>query len=388
VGRFRVAENQLAAYDKMYQVHGEALPTIGIQASKFPGMDLDVSIPAIVAALKELAFNEMGGTISRGRDNSSRALLMYRAPESAGGEDLMRKMRHVYENAAGDKQAIEWLAHGQQYLIEGMHVSGVPYEWDWGNDPLSFGHDNLPVVTPDQVEAFFEKADLIMAAAGYTRVKGGDSLHMTSSSGAMYEIGPSHPELCPDLDMLKDLLENYLPVDLPDFSEYEEWEKALRAITTACGRDEQFYVDVVVPWNQANPVNDEADLRGKWEGYQETSLGWPYLCGIGHDHGYTADVEAAFGALPDDPGNPGQQPTPPAGPGNTSEQSLTDQFVKRYARKTLIHVPARSGGHWRRCVDGIWAEDFTAGYDARFICQVASTALRRNVSTIVRQPGG
>jgi P4 family phage/plasmid primase-like protien len=376
--KHRLSEGQLRAYEKMY---GDSVQTIGLQASKFPGLDLDVSVQALVDALRVIAEEEMGETIYRGRENSARVLLMYRASE---GEDalLMRKMRHVYKDPNNDDPktwpAIEWLAHGQQYLIEGQHQSGVPYEWEWGTGPLQRGYDNLVVVTPEQVEAFFARADALMAFAGYQKVTGGDSMRMTSTiSGALHEIGPNHPELCRDLDMLKDVLENYLPVDHDEFTDYQDWENFLMAVATACGKDEQFYDDVVVPWNSANPDNDEETLRGKWESYRQTSIGWSYITNIAHDYRYTADVEAMMPALPDDPNRPDQSPQPSGPPRNgVTEQALADQFVSLYARKKWIHVPAKAGGHWRRCDNGIWIEDPTAPEDAGRVCAAASDAIR------------
>ena len=196
-----------------------------VHRNTHPGLDIDVSVREIVDGLRNIAYEEMGDTIARGRENSARVLLMYRAAE---GEQLMRKMRHVYKDPACDDPkkypAIEWLAHGQQYLIEGMHQSGAPYEWEWGLDPLTYGADKLVIVTPEQVERFFARADALMAFAGYQRVTGGDNMRMSSTiGGAMHEVGKDHPELCHDLDMLKDVLTNYLPVDHHEFSDYHDW---------------------------------------------------------------------------------------------------------------------------------------------------------------------
>jgi putative DNA primase/helicase len=88
-----------------------------------------------------------------------------------------------------------------------------------------------------------------------------------------------------------------------------------------------------------------------------------------------------FGALPDDPDRP-NLPNQPAGPTGTpraepTDQFLADQFVKAYARKELIHVPAKAGGVWMRCGGGIWAPDYTAGEEAGVVCRTASDFIRR-----------
>jgi P4 family phage/plasmid primase-like protien len=371
--KHRTPESQLAAYDKMY---GEAVPTIGVQAERLPGMDIDVPDADVVEEIVKIAIEEMGNAPRRGRENSARVLMMYRL---ADGEQPLRKVKHVYKNAfTGEECAIEFLAAGQQYLIEGMHSSGVPYTWEGGLTPLFYGVDDLSPIQGENVDRFFARADETMLSLGWARAKGGGSGQdriLAYSEFKRSPVGRDHPDICPDIRMLEDILTNYIPASLPEFESYDAWANCCVAIVTACAGDEEHY-GIFEAWSNANPDNVEL-TREKWESVRESAIGWSYLCNIAHDYNYTADATELFGALPDDPDKP-NQPAQPAGPppAGDTEQALADQFVLRHARKDLIYIPARGAGHWRRCTEGIWSEDFTAGHDAGAICRIASNFIR------------
>ena len=109
---------------------------------------------------------------------------------------------------------------------------------------------------------------------------------------------------------------------------------------------------------------------------RESSIGWSYLTNIAHDYGYADDVIEAFSPIDIDADDPNQTPLPAARVSAANEGEVADEFVKRYALKKWIHVPAKAGGRWYSCNNGIWAENDTAPHDAHLIAGEVSDALR------------
>lgn len=371
----------LASFARMYAEDGFT-ETLGFQARRLPAIDIDWENPEYAQIVEDLAFEMLGVTPVRIRPNSPKRLLIYRLSQESG--DSARpvvKRRLVWRTMFGEQGAVELLGEGQQYLVEGLHPSGVHYEWLMGISPLVKGYDGLPEVTADQLEAFMAKLDEAMTTVhGLERVKGGGNPRMIVFSDTKpAEVGPNHPGLCPDLDMLRDVLENYLPCTLPEFATYDEWAAACVAIVTACGKDESFWPDFL-EWCSAVPENaseGEDYIRGKWESVNESKIGWAYLCSIAHDYGYAGDAQRAFDPLPVSADQP-SLPTPRRD--GTHEGVIADHFVAENARKKWIFVSEDQDrkGHWRRFDNGVWAKDPTSFYDVTCLCQTVGDKIRAN----------
>jgi hypothetical protein len=115
------------------------------------------------------------------------------------------------------------------------------------------------------------------------------------------EIGPDHPEVCPDLALLAEVLK-CVPVTHPELESYDAWVTFLRAIKTACAGDHDFYTRHVIEWAAGNPdnmVNEGNDFDAKWESFTTSAVGWGYLCNIAHGAGFIGDVVREFEALPE-----------------------------------------------------------------------------------------
>lgn len=125
---------------------------IGLQASRFPGLDIDVENEAWAAKVQGLAEEMLGLAPVRRRQGSPRRLLVYRRAE---GHEPIRKRRLAWVDASRTKHAVELLGHGQQYVIEGQHPKGGRYEWQEGNSLFDAGPDNLAEISADMIEAFF-----------------------------------------------------------------------------------------------------------------------------------------------------------------------------------------------------------------------------------------
>ena len=125
----------------------------GILCDGLRAVDIDCEQPETADRIEALAIAHFGRAPKRGRSNSQRRLLLYRA--APGTEPGKRKI-------TGAAMQVEVLGRGQQFVAFGMHTSGVPYIWD--HNPASYSRDLLSVVTEDQVTAFLEAASLLIGA--------------------------------------------------------------------------------------------------------------------------------------------------------------------------------------------------------------------------------
>ncbi len=375
--KFICKPGHLQKFPKWYSDLGRP-EIVGIQTKRFPACDVDWDDPKIAKFILDIAQDELGASCVRFRSNSGKALILYRLKEDEEAAPPS-KIRRVYESPFGERGAVELLCDGQQCLLEGEHPSGVNYEWVMGMTPAEFGADNLPRIGAADLDRFFARLDRELTALSFTLVKGTVARLSGADPAKPHEVGPDHPELCPDLAMLREVLE-ILPSDHPEFSTYDEWVAGFIAIATACGKDETFYEEVVLPWAEADPRTTDIDyIRAKWESVNESAIGWGYLCHIAHDYGFYADVAAQFEALGELPVIPDQASGPTPRLDGTYESVIADHFVAKHAGKDWIYVHAnRNAGDFYRCSNGIWRVDSSLLYDVSLECQARGVAIRAN----------
>lgn len=369
--KWRAEDRALRAFDTWYKSY---TPTLGINSSRLPGIDIDFeNDPELVEQIVGLAALMFPGPqCVRTRPNSSRVLLAYRFDPGLDGhgQDL-RKQRFPFLDFGQQVQAVELLGHGQQWLMEGRHPSGVNYAWRDGQSPLKIGWDNIPHVTWDGLQEFFKGVRELIEAAGYeptgANARGckhplskpapsplrfpsnASDMRMSSAhSGEDHAIGPDHPDLCPNLDILKDVLQSYLPVTDPLLDYYDDFLNALIAVKTACGGDEEFWDEVVVDWLAGNPENDIDVMRAKWDGLERTRIGWGFLCGLAAERGYYGHAHAPFEELDE----PDAQPLLPS-PEPPKDRGLRGPKPKLIPADFALHkLPRRAFVLGRRFMAG------------------------------------
>src|SRR5271166_4669482 len=355
----------LAPYAGWY--HDQPCETVGTLAKFLLGSDSDFDNPVVRDIVIDEYVKRFGQAPIRTRPNSFKILIPLRL---AKGSQAVTKIRRVFADPWGTIGALEILGRGEQWVMEGMHPSGVQFEWIMGITPLVFGWDNIPEATFEEVHEFVAAvgerliADLKFQPVKISLARGGGTL------GAGHKIGPDHPELCPDLDMLKEVL-RLLPCDHPEWDHYDDWMRAVVAIKTACGGDETFYADVFEPWAAAVPDNLEPDgfLRAKWDSFTETSIGWLWLCQIAHGYGYIGDVigVGGFEVLPTEEGKPDG---PSISLNRALEQELVNWFAKEHGYGSHVYVPTDKSGSFKRCESGLWIPDHTILHDISEMCRL------------------
>jgi hypothetical protein len=123
----------------------------GIWCGGLRPLDIDVDDASVADAIAAMAREMLGIGPVRGRSNSAKRLILYRAADGAP-----RKRSIV-----GRMGKIEVLGHGQQFVAYGGHPSGVDYQWD-GNDLTTTPYADLVAITEDDVTAFLDAAASVL----------------------------------------------------------------------------------------------------------------------------------------------------------------------------------------------------------------------------------
>src|SRR5690606_7250353 len=107
---------------------------VGLRAGAYPCIDIDTDSREAFELVERLIVARFGDTPPvRYRGDAPRALFAFRLDPNS---DPVRK--HRIEWSDGErKHAVEVLGLGQQYVIAGLHPSGVAYEWRERRDPTS-----------------------------------------------------------------------------------------------------------------------------------------------------------------------------------------------------------------------------------------------------------
>jgi len=261
---------------------------IGARTRELPGIDIDEdSRGYLVEELTALADKMLGRAPKRGRPNSERALLLYRLKP---GEEAppKRRLAYVLEDVPG---AVEILGRGQQFVFAGKHKSAVAYTWD--DRGTNTGElEDLPEVTDDMLRAFADAAESFLREIGATIVQ------QTSSGSGWSERKPIGDAAlrAHDLGELARALDAIECARL----DYNAWIGMLHALKAACGGDNAFLMDAIVPWSmQHAQAIDPQWVIGKWDTIDDSEIGAEHVFGTARNHGFSGGTaDAAFDSPP------------------------------------------------------------------------------------------
>lgn len=253
--------------------------SVGLQSRNFVGLDIDVDDAALAAGIQSFAEDYLGLAPVRTRSGSARRLMMYRA------DAPMRKVRQEF----GAKQAVELLAKGQQFVVEGNHPAGGEYAWT-GEHPCDIGADGIPTVTAADIERFFGALGLFLQARGLQLGKiAAQSASLTTGT----RKGLDDPSLhAPSPEAVVELLKAWTPEEMP----HDDFVAASAAIKAAFGpAREDHYTDYLEWAPGARSTEDEA-TRKVWDSITDAQVGWPWLVGIAGQGAAAAQIEFDDGA--------------------------------------------------------------------------------------------
>lgn len=264
---------------------------LGMQGRMHPAVDIDVDDAELSAAIRKLALDTFGGAPTR-YGNGARCLLVYAAKG-------MKKRRVAFVHRDGNDQsgatapstphqAVEFLATGQQYVVEGMHPkAGKPYCWLDDRSPATIGATGLTAIAAEQVDQFFTDLEGLLELHGY---------QVVSSSAAT----PDHwsgdlSQLAPSLDAIKAALNA-----IENTVDYDTWITIISAVKTAAGPDREAEAFLAsAAWSLTYPGNTPKDFTAKWASFREPRAGWGFLrrYAIEHGDGTFCDAAEEFDAV-------------------------------------------------------------------------------------------
>lgn len=265
---------------------------IGMQGRRFPALDIDVDDEELAAALEKAATSALGDAPTRfGR--SSRRILVYAgadlakrrlafrrtaghadAPEGSDSRDPGapdRQADDVLDQADGGArppvQAVEFLASGQQYVLEGIHPkTGKPYFW---RDDYSLANScpaSLAVVDGPAIDAFFDSLEGLLKLYGYEVV----TRSAYSGDTQVYQAGLLAPSLGA-IERALTAIENNV--------DYDTWLKIGAAAKAAAGpEDEAEAFELWLTWSLTYGDNTPEQVQAKWHSlHPPYKVGWDYL---------------------------------------------------------------------------------------------------------------
>jgi hypothetical protein len=112
-------------------------------------IDIDVECPVLAAKIIDLARECLGYAPRRTRSGSNRALLLYRVTGEAAA---LSKIQRRFADKNGNAHLVEILLSGSgpQFIADGIHASGMRYEWPDGY-PIA---DELSEIDIKDIERF------------------------------------------------------------------------------------------------------------------------------------------------------------------------------------------------------------------------------------------
>lgn len=242
--------------------------SIGFLASDYPAIDIDILNEEIANAVVEAVVKAMGPCLIRTGQYPKR-LLIFRCDEPLRSFDMHYEKWNALLGAA-DKQLIQFLGKGRQYVMFGQHPRTMqPYHIEDPGFAMTLGPASLPVLTPEKVLELFTTINAVLARFGFetrsnaeARIHGGDI---------------NQDELkAPSLSDLASLVSR-APNSLPDRDDYISFGYAVKAAS----QDDpeagfEIFSDWCARWDQGG--NDPAIVRQDWDKMVPPyRMGWDYL---------------------------------------------------------------------------------------------------------------
>lgn len=233
---------------------------VGLQASGFPAFDIDVSDAELAGNIADVIVSILGtAPVRTGR--APRRLMPYRATEP------MTKRRLVFS----DENVLEFLAEGQQYLVEGTHPkTGQPYTWDCF--PIA---EELSPVLPAQVDQILET--LAMLFGGQIVGQGRNDV----SAGAGSHAAPS-------IDAVRAVM-----AAIPNDLVYDTWISVGVALASCTDRSDEG-LELWTDWSLAHPDTTAEACEAKWDTFRPPyRIGWDHLTQKAQGRAAVAEFEFA-----------------------------------------------------------------------------------------------
>jgi len=250
-----------------YAANGQANNSIGLLASRFPGIDIDVTDQACADAIAALAQSELGPAPVRYGGVSPKRLLMYitTAP--------FAKLKVFLSGPDGDRgpdgkhYAVEVLGNGQQYVIYGEHPSGTEYNWPADDGPETHGVLDLTTVTLTDVQRFLLKLPSCLPV-GWSVVRNASvaGVSPVADSASALVAFENYREPLQGWNIER-VIDEVLPHLDPDM-EHDEWVKVGMALHHQ-GAGDHDWLTAYENWSARGSKWAEGVCETKWKSFSQ-----------------------------------------------------------------------------------------------------------------------
>ncbi|MBK3797888.1 AAA family ATPase [Azospirillum brasilense] len=271
---------------------------LGLRATRFPAVDIDVTDLEIRDFIQGLADRHLGPAPAR-TGRAPKLLLVYRLAED---QTPMVRRRLRFKGPDGRDHLVELLGHGQQYVVEGIHpVTRKPYTWD--THPAERGADALTPITHAQLDTFAQDMEDLLECIGCTYLHWEGSGDEVKDREAIVQ-----DELkAPSLDALTDAVSR-IPNDNTQFPGRTDYLRMGCAIKAAGADDPDRAMEVWEEWaarwegNETIAGNDPIEVVSDWERMKPPfEVGWGYIRDVAQEHGFPVAAEEFGEVLEEEP---------------------------------------------------------------------------------------
>lgn len=231
----------------------------GILADGLRAIDIDIDDSDMARRIRAMAVDRFGETAIRMRRNSPRCLLLYRAAVGAPGKIVI---------AGTDRQKVEVLGSGQQFVAFGRHDSGADLEW-FPEAPGEIAADQLTSVDEEAILAFLTAVAPLIGAQAPGKLN-----------------GDHYPAAEPQAEPLR-VAAAVASISNAGASDWEWWNKIGMAIWAATGGS-AIGGEIFNEWSKRHPAYNAAETEARWLHYRRsppTSIGAGTLFHLGRQPG-------------------------------------------------------------------------------------------------------
>lgn len=229
---------------------------VGLSAERFPAFDIDVTDPVAAQAIQDMIEHVVGKALPTRVGRAPKRLLV------VAGVQGLRKRTFKFE-IDGEKHLVEFLATGQQFVVDGIHPKTQrPYTW---TSPL-VAPDDLALVTQAVLDEVFEALGMMYAGKD-------------SGSHSVTDIKNSDELLAPSIDAVRAALDA-----VPNDFDYDTWVRVGAAIKAATGGSEDG-CELWLEWSAQYDASNTAVAEQKWNSFRAPyRLGWDFLSRFASTH--------------------------------------------------------------------------------------------------------
>jgi P4 family phage/plasmid primase-like protien len=332
--------------------------SLGLRSRNFPAVDIDCPNESVSRVVAATVREVLGWTVAR-IGNWPKQLLLYRTTEPFP----RRRLRFT---VGGERQLVEVLGDGQQFVIAGIHATtGHEYSYE-PCDPTMLAAARLPAITAADVDTLFEilRSRFDAQATDWETERSNERTDAPEQSALTAEYADVAAAVA------------CLPNDRANFPTRDDYLRIGYAIKAALPDDPAGAFDLWWGWCERweEGTNTLELAREDWERLKPPfAVGAPYLFDRARAFGYGAATE--FGAAIEAPATPAEPPAPAASPEDASAVYSDRWLSRRFIEKHGDEVRYCGGlGGWLRWDGRCWRRDETKSVDAlaAHTCNVGS----------------